>query len=136
MLAALGWGYVKGMTFVQAQNPGEALIRLEKMAISANLSVPVLKVRQMMTATIDLIIQQTKLQDGSWKVATFSEVQGIDGELPILTEIFVFEQQGMENGKIIGRIKPTGNKPTFLERIRATNVTLPPNLFGSSKNAG
>jgi len=130
LVQAMNKGYVGGMTFLQAQSPRDALVRLEKMAIQDNFSVPILEVRKMMAAAIDLIVQQTKLQDGSWKIANVTEVQGFDGELQTPTDIFVFEQQGLENGKIIGRIKPTGYQPTFLERLKATGVPLPPNLFG------
>jgi len=118
------------MTSLQAQSFRDALVRLEKMAIQDNLAVPSLKIRKMIASTIDLIVQQTKLQDGSWKVANVTEVQGFDGELQTLADIFVFEQQGLEHGKIMGRLKPTGKRPTFLERIKATSVPLPPNLFG------
>ncbi len=102
------------------------------MAILGNLSVPILTVRKMMASAIDLIVQQTRLQDGSRKIVNITEVRGMQGDLPTLADIFVFEQQGLENGRTMGRMKPTGVQPTSLERIQATGVSLPSNLFGSS----
>ena len=128
-------GYEGSMSLLHANSPREALTRLEEMATLDNLTVPVLTARKLMASAIDLIVQQLQLQDGSRKIVNISQVQGLQGDLPALAEIFVFEQQGTENGKIVGRMKPTGVQPTFLQRIKATGVPLPPGLFGAANTA-
>jgi pilus assembly protein CpaF len=130
LIQALRNGHKGVMTLLRAGQPREALIRLEQMALLDNLSTPLLALRQVLAATLDLIVQQTRLQDGLQRVTAVAEVQGLAEELPALTELFVFETQGLENGRVVGRLKPTGNIPTFVERLKATGVTLPPNLFG------
>ena len=130
LFQAMNTGYDGSMTLLHANTPRDALVRLETIVTLDNLSVPVLTVREMMVSALDLIVQQIRLRDGSRKVVNITEVQGMQGDLPALADIMVFEQQGMESGKIIGRLKPTGVRPKFLERIQAANLSLPPNLFG------
>ena len=69
--------------------------------------------------------------DGSRKIINVTEVQGMEGDVIVMSDIFVFEQQGIENGKIIGRLKPTGIRPKFSERIEAAGINLPANIFGA-----
>jgi pilus assembly protein CpaF len=71
------------------------------------------------------------MRDGSRKIISVSEVQGMEGDVVVLSEIFTFEQQGMEAGKVIGRLKPTGIRPKFIDRIEEAGIHLPPNIFGA-----
>jgi pilus assembly protein CpaF len=73
------------------------------------------------------------MKDGSRKVVTIAEVQGMEGDVIVMQDIFVFEQTGIEGGKIIGRMKPTGIRPKFIEKFEASNIYLPPNIFGYSE---
>ncbi len=133
LLQAMNTGHEGAMTTLHANNPRDALARLEEMAVLGNLSVPVLTVRRMMASAIDLIVQQVQLQDGSRKIVNITEVGGMQGDLPTLTDLFVFEQQGMKKGKIVGRMKSTGIEPSFLARLKATGLPLPPDFLGGGK---
>jgi pilus assembly protein CpaF len=71
-----------------------------------------------------------RLRDGSRKVVAISEVQGMEGDVITMTDVFLFEQTGMENGKVVGRMRPTGLRPRFMEKIEAAGIQLPPSVFG------
>jgi len=94
--------------------------------------LPVRAIREQIASAVDLIIQQARMRDGSRKIISITEVQGMEGDVIVMSDIFAFEQQGMENGKIIGRLKPTGIRPKFYDRIEAAGISLPPNIFGAS----
>jgi pilus assembly protein CpaF len=98
----------------------------------AGMDLPVRAIREQIASAVDLIVQQARMRDGSRKVINVTEVQGMEGDVVVMSDIFSFEQQGMENGKIIGRLKPTGIRPKFYERIEAAGNNLPPNIFGAS----
>jgi pilus assembly protein CpaF len=131
LLQAIQAGHGGVITSLQANSPQEAFTRLERLARWDDLSIPLLTVRKLLTSTVDLILQLARLQDGSPKLMSVTELQGLEGESPLLTGLFLFEPHGLEGGKITGRLKPTGNVPTFLERLKATGVRLPPHLFGA-----
>jgi pilus assembly protein CpaF len=131
LLQAIQAGHGGVITSLQANSPQEAFAQLERLARLEDLSVPLLTARKLITSTVDLILQLARLQDGSQKLIGVTELQGLEGELPLLIDLFLFEPHGMEAGKITGRLKPTGNVPTFLERLKATGVRLPPHLFGA-----
>jgi pilus assembly protein CpaF len=130
LLQAIQAGHGGAMTSLRASSPQEAFARLERLARLEDLSVPLLTVRKLITSTFDLVLQMARFQDGSQKLIGVTELQGLAGESPVLTDLFLFEPHGMEGGKLTGRLKPTGNLPTFLERLEATGVRLPPHLFG------
>jgi pilus assembly protein CpaF len=77
-----------------------------------------------------LIIQQARFRDGSRKVVNITEVSGMEGEVITMTDIYVYEQTGIEQGKIIGRLRPTGLRPKFMEKIEVAGIHLPPSIFG------
>jgi pilus assembly protein CpaF len=79
---------------------------------------------------VDLIVHQSRLRDGSRKLTAITEVQGMEGDVIVLQDIFVFEQTGVKDGKIIGEFKPTGVRPKFIERFEAMGIYLPPQVFG------
>jgi len=92
--------------------------------------LPVRAIREQIAAAVDLIIHQARLKDGSRKIVAVTEVQGMEGDVIVMQDIFVFEQTGMENNKIVGRIKPTGIRPKFVEKFEVANIYLPPTIFG------
>jgi pilus assembly protein CpaF len=81
-----------------------------------------------------MICQQNRLRDGSRKIEKITEVQGMEGEIITMSDIFEFEQTGIEGGKIIGRIRPTGLRPKFIDRIEQAGIHLPPSVFGVGRN--
>ena len=131
MLQAMNTGHDGSLTTAHANSPRDVLSRLETMCLMAGMDLPVRAIREQVAAAVDLIVQQARLRDGSRKVTSVTEVQGMEGDVIVMSDIFVFEQQGIENGKIIGRLKPTGIRPKFSERIEVAGISLPPNIFGA-----
>ncbi len=133
MLQAMNTGHDGSLTTLHANTPRDALSRLETMVLMAGMDLPVKVIRQQVSAAIDLIVQQTRLKDGSRKVTAISEVAGMEGETIVLTDIFRFEQTGMSpDGKILGQLKPTGIRPLFTPRLEAAGFKLPPEVFGAN----
>ena len=132
MLQAMNTGHDGSLTTAHANSPRDMLARLETMCLMAGMDLPVRAIREQVASAVDVIIQQTRLRDGSRKVVNVTEVQGMEGDVIVMSDIFAFEQQGIENGKIVGRLKPTGIRPKFYERMEAAGIVLPPNVFGAS----
>jgi pilus assembly protein CpaF len=132
MLQAMNTGHDGSLTTAHANSPRDTLSRLETMCLMAGMDLPVRAIREQISSAIDLIIQQERLRDGSRKIVSITEVQGMEGDVIVMSDIFSFEQQGMEAGRVIGRLKPTGIRPKFVERIEAANIHLPAGIFGVS----
>ncbi len=133
MLQAMNTGHDGSLTTLHANTPRDALARLETMVLMAGMDLPVKVIRQQISAAVDLIIQQTRLKDGSRKVTAITEVAGMEGDTIVLTDIFKFEQTGLStDGKVIGVLKPTGIRPLFTPRLEAAGFKLPPEIFGAN----
>ena len=130
MLQAMNTGHDGSLTTAHANTPRDCLARLETMCLMAGMDLPVRAIREQISAAVDVIVQQERLRDGSRKVVKLSEVQGMEGDIITMSEIFEFEQTGYEAGKVIGRIRPTGLRPKFIDRIEAAGIHLPPAVFG------
>jgi pilus assembly protein CpaF len=130
MLQAMNTGHDGSLTTLHANSPRDALSRLETMVLMAGVDLPLKVVRQQISSAVDLIIQQTRLKDGSRKVTAITEVVGMEGEIVVLTDIFKFEQTGVgEKGKIVGELKPTGIRPIFSPRLEAAGFKLGGEVF-------
>jgi pilus assembly protein CpaF len=132
MLQAMNTGHDGSLTTAHANSPRDMLSRLETMCLMAGMDLPVRAIREQIASAVDVIVQQQRLRDGTRKVISITEVQGMEGDVIVMSDIFSFEQQGIENGKIIGRLKPTGIRPKFYDRMEASGIHLPPNIFGAS----
>ena len=132
MLQAMNTGHDGSLTTAHANTPRDCISRLETMSLMAGMELPVRAIREQIASAVDLIVQQSRLRDGSRKVVAITEVQGMEGDVVVLSDIFVFEQQGFEGGKVIGRLKPTGIRPRFIDRIEEAGIQLPPNIFGAN----
>lgn len=130
MLQAMNTGHEGSLTTAHANSPRDTLSRLETMCLMAGMDLPVRAIREQIASAIDLIVHQSRLRDGSRKIMSVTEVQGMEGDVIVMSDIFVFEQLGIESGKIIGRLRPTGIRPKFSERLEAAGIYLPPNIFG------
>ncbi|MGQ9547071.1 MAG: CpaF family protein [Roseiflexus sp.] len=131
MLQAMNTGHDGSMTTLHANSPRDAVARIETMCLMAGMDLPVRAIREQIASAVNLIVQLARLKDGSRKVIYITEVQGMEGDVVVLSDIFVFEQQGIdERGKIIGQLKPTGIRPRFIDRFEERNIYLPPNIFG------
>jgi pilus assembly protein CpaF len=130
MLQAMNTGHDGSMTTLHSNSPRDTLARLETMVMMAGMDLPSRAIREQIASAIDLIVHQERLRDGSRKVVQISEVSGMEGDVITMTDIFVFEQMGYENGKVIGRLRPTGLRPKFMDKIEAAGIHLPPSIFG------
>ena len=133
MLQAMNTGHDGSLTTLHANSPRDALSRLETMVLMAGMELPVKVIRQQVASAVDLIVQQTRLKDGSRKITSITEVAGMEGDTIVLTDIFKFEQVGFsEDGRVLGELKPTGIRPLFTPRLEASGFKLPPEVFGAS----
>lgn len=130
MLQAMNTGHDGSLTTLHANTPRDSVSRLEVMCLMAGMDLPLRAIREQIASAIDVICQQQRLRDGSRRILFITEVQGMEGEMITMSDIFEFEQTGYEGGKIIGRIRPTGIRPKFYERIEDAGIHLPPSIFG------
>ncbi|MBE0690275.1 MAG: Flp pilus assembly complex ATPase component TadA, partial [Anaerolineae bacterium] len=121
------------MTTLHSNSPRDTIARLEVMCLMAGMDLPVRAIREQIASAVDLICHQERMRDGSRKIIKVTEVQGMEGDMITMSDIFEFEQTGVEGGKIIGRIRPTGIRPRFIDRIEAAGIYLPPSVFGIGK---
>jgi pilus assembly protein CpaF len=129
LFEAMNTGHDGCMFTVHANTPHDALARLELMVTSANPSIPLLNVRQMMASALDVIVHQERLHDSTRKVVKISEVEGMQGDTIVLSDIFEFRQTGIVANKINGYFTATGRIPRFLSRLKAAGIDLPLTLF-------
>lgn len=133
MLQAMNTGHDGSLTTVHANSPRDALARLETLVLMAGLELPLKVVRQQIASAVDLIVQQSRLSDGSRKVIAVTEVAGMEGDTVVLTDIFKFEQSGINSdGKVMGELKPTGIRPLFSPRLQAAGFNLSGEVFGAN----
>jgi pilus assembly protein CpaF len=131
MLQAMNTGHDGSMTTLHANTPRDAISRIETMVLMAGMDLPVRAIREQIAAAVNVIVQQSRLKDGSRKITNITEVQGMEGDVVVLQDVFLFEQTGLdERGKIIGQLRPTGIRPKFVEAFESQNIYLPPNIFG------
>jgi pilus assembly protein CpaF len=130
MLQAMNTGHDGSMTTLHSNGPRDTLARCETMVLMAGMDLPSRAIREQITSAIDLVVHQERMRDGTRKVTNLTEISGMEGEVITMTDIFVFEQTGIENGQITGRLRPTGLRPKFMEKIEATGINLPPSIFG------
>jgi pilus assembly protein CpaF len=131
MLQAMNTGHDGSMSTGHANAPRDMLSRLETMVLMAGMDLPLRAIREQISSAVDLIVHQNRLKDGSRKITNITEVQGMEGDVIVMQDIFVFEQTGVSEGKIQGRLRPTGIRPKFVEKFETSGIHLPPNVFGS-----
>jgi pilus assembly protein CpaF len=131
MLQAMNTGHDGSMSTGHANTPRDMLSRLETMVLMAGMDLPLRAIREQIASAVDLIVHQNRLKDGSRKITNITEVQGMEGDVIVMQDIFVFEQTGVVEGRIQGRLKPTGIRPKFVEKFEVAGIHLPPNVFGS-----
>ncbi|MEW6241843.1 MAG: CpaF family protein, partial [Chloroflexota bacterium] len=130
MLQAMNTGHDGSMTTLHSNSPRDTLSRLETMTLMAGMDLPSRAIREQVASAIDLVVHQERMRDGTRKVTHITEVTGMEGDVITMTDLFVFEQTGIENGKIVGRLRPTGLRPKFMDKIDAAGIHLPPSIFG------
>jgi pilus assembly protein CpaF len=130
MLQAMNTGHDGSLTTIHANSPRDALYRMDTMIAMANLNIPDRAVRQQVASAVNIVIQVTRLTDGSRRVTSVSEITGMEQDVIAMQEIFHFHQSGInEAGKVIGAFKATGVRPKCADRIAATGRQLPMDMF-------
>jgi len=134
MLQAMNTGHDGSLTTAHSNSPRDTLSRIETMALMAGMDLPVRAIREQIASAIDLIIHQSRMQDGTRKVTFVTEVIGMEGDVITMQDIFRFEQTAVEDGKVLGELVPTGLRPKYMDKIEAYGFHLPPSIF--SKRGG
>jgi pilus assembly protein CpaF len=135
MLQAMNTGHDGSLTTVHANSPRDALARLDTMVAMSNLNIPAIAVRRQIASAISVVVQVSRLSDGTRKVTSISEITGMEGELITMQEIFAFKKQGVrENGDVIGDFMPSGVRPKFAEQLLIAGIPLPANMFQGMKD--
>jgi pilus assembly protein CpaF len=130
MLQAMNTGHDGSLATGHSNSPRDMISRLETMVLLGGVDLPIKAIREQISGALDLIIQQSRLKDGSRKITNITEVQGMEGDVIVLQDIFNFVQEGVnEKGKIIGRLVPTGVRPKFYEKLEASGIHIPPSVF-------
>jgi pilus assembly protein CpaF len=130
MLQAMNTGHDGSMTTLHSNGPRDSMSRLETMTLMAGMDLPSRAIREQIASAINVVVHQDRMRDGTRKVVNITEVSGMEGDVITMTDIFIYEQTGMENGQIIGRLRPTGLRPKFMDKIEASGIHLPPSIFG------
>jgi pilus assembly protein CpaF len=130
MLQAMNTGHEGSMTTIHANTPRDAISRLESMVAMGNMNLPEKSVRQQISSAISIVVQATRMSDGSRKVTSIAEITGMEENVISMQEIFTFNKKGIgPDGKVIGAFQPTSIRPKFLDRLRVSGIILPPSLF-------
>lgn len=133
MLEAMNTGHDGALTTLRSNSPHDAISRLESMTFVAGLEIPIRDAREQIASAIDVIVQLTRLRDGSRKITQITEVAGLEGDTVVLSDIFKFDQIEIdEDGKVLGELKPTGIRPLFSNRLEAAGFKLKPEVFGAN----
>src|SRR5574342_1160602 len=130
MLQAMNTGHDGSLTTLHSNSPRDAIARVETMCLMAGMDLPIRAIRQQVASALELVVHLERMDDGSRKVTTITEISGMEGDVITMTDIFSFEQTGVEAGRIIGRLRPTGLRPKFMDKIEAAGINLPPSIFG------
>ena len=130
MLQAMNTGHDGSLTTVHANSPRDALSRLETMVAMSGLNIPDGAVRRQIASAIDLVVQVTRLSDGTRKVTNLAEITGMEGDVVTMQDIFIFRKRGIkENGEVMGAFTPVGIRPKFAERLTVSGINLPVSMF-------
>jgi pilus assembly protein CpaF len=130
MLQAMNTGHDGSLTTAHSNSPRDTLARLETMSLMAGMDLPVRVIREQVASAVDLIVHQARMRDGTRKVTNITEVAGMEGDVITLTDLYVFEQSGFEDGKVLGELRPSGLRPKFMDRFEAAGIRLSPSIFG------
>lgn len=130
MLQAMNTGHDGSLATGHSNSPRDMIARLETMVLMAGIELPVKAIREQIAGAVDVIIQQSRLKDGSRKITNITEVQGMEGDVIVLQDIFAYRQTGVdEHGKIAGKLVPTGVRPKFYERLEMSGIHIPATVF-------
>ena len=130
MLQAMNTGHDGSLTTAHSNSPRDTLTRIETMTLMAGMEMPVRAIREQVASALDLVVHQERMRDGTRKIVNIAEISGMEGDVITMTDVFSFEQTGIENGRVIGQLRPTGLRPKAINKIEASGIHLPPSVFG------
>jgi pilus assembly protein CpaF len=129
MLQAMNTGHDGSMTTIHSNSPRDTLRRIETMVLMAGLELPLRAIREQVSSAIELVIHMERLRDGTRRVTQVTEVQGMEGDTILMQDLFMFDQTGIQNGRVMGALKSTGLRPRFADKFAINNITLPVDIF-------
>jgi len=129
MLQAMNTGHDGSMTTIHSNSPRDTLRRIETMVLMAGMELPLRAIREQVSSAIDLVVHLDRMRDGTRRVIQVSEVQGMEGDTITLQDLFMFDQTGLINGRVVGQLKSTGLRPKFAEKFAVNNIHLPVEVF-------
>jgi pilus assembly protein CpaF len=136
MLQAMNTGHDGSMTTAHSNSPRDTLARIETMTLMAGMDLPMRAIREQIASALDIVVHQERMRDGSRRVVNITEVSGMEGDVITMTDVFAFEQTAIEDGKVIGHLRPTGLRPRAINKIEASGIHLPPSIFGIGARRG
>jgi len=130
MLQAMNTGHDGSLATIHANSPRDALSRLETMVAMGSLNIPDNAIRRQIASAVDVVVQVSRLSDGTRKVISLAEITGMEGEVVTMQDIFVYRKRGIrDSGEVLGEFIPTGIRPKFAERLAVTGIQLPVSMF-------
>lgn len=129
MLQAMNTGHDGSLTTIHSNGPRDTLRRIETMVLMAGTELTLRAIREQIASAIELVVHMERLRDGTRRVTHVTEVQGIEGDTVVMQDIFLFDQTGIQNGRVMGSIVPTGLRPSFAEKFEVNDIHLPPDIF-------
>jgi len=135
MLQAMNTGHDGSLTTVHANGPRDAIARMETMAMMANLNLPEKAVRRQIASAVSIVIQIARFNDGTRRVTHLTEITGMEDDVISMQDVFVFEKHGVgQDGRVLGTFSPTGIRPKFAEKLKASGISVPASMFEHSMN--
>jgi pilus assembly protein CpaF len=129
MLQAMNTGHDGSMTTAHANSSRDALRRVETMVLMAGMDLPLRAVREQISSAFDMVAQLERMSDGTRKITALSEVQGMEGDIVVMQDLFRYIQVGVHDGKVEGHFTATGVRPRFIDRLEAAGIILPAAIF-------
>ncbi len=133
MLQAMNTGHDGSMTTCHSNSPRDTIARIETMTLMAGMDLPMRAIREQISSAIELVVHQERLRDGTRKIVNITEITGMEGDIITMTDVFQFEHSGYENNRVVGRLRPTGLRPKFMDKIETSGIRLPASIFGVSE---
>ncbi len=130
MLQAMNTGHEGSMTTVHSNSPRDGISRIETMVLMAGAELPLRAIREQIASAVELVVYIERIQDGSRRITQISEVGNLQGDVVTMSDIFVFESEGMKEGKVVGSLRPTGVRPSFGQKLLERGIELPSHWFG------
>jgi len=131
MLQAMNTGHDGSLTTIHANSPRDAIGRVENMVSMTGIAFPIKALRAQIASAIDVVVQITRLEDGRRKITSVQEINGMEGEVVTMSELFTFERHGIdENNNVLGELRPTGIVPAFYKSLRSKGIDIPIEVFG------